>query len=337
MPARPYREPAPIEPDPPPDPAAALARLGNRCSMHAPPPLHRALVGPALIAAVIGGVGFAADGPAAVVLAVAAASFVILAWSPLRLRGFSAALHARGLVLSRRGARSAVLFEDVNEIWLEIDALHSQSGAYLRALRLVDFSGSIHHVPLAVNDAAVLAKAVFHGCSGPLLTDARQALEEGTTLDFGRIQIDREGITVGGARCAWPEIRRATVSHGKVLLYRRWPILAWRTAALDRIPNPAVFVGLVMANVATVRCDDLLLVPLASEPSMSAAIAAEDVRQLAMQTMLAGGGFFALGAAIACVAYSMNSAVLAIGYPPMIFGAVRFFQGLTSYISSPRR
>lgn len=38
MPARPYREPAPVEPDPAPQQPSEAARLGSLRSVHAPPP-----------------------------------------------------------------------------------------------------------------------------------------------------------------------------------------------------------------------------------------------------------------------------------------------------------
>lgn len=331
MAARPYREPASIAPDPPPDPKAALARLGGKRSVHVPPPLHRALLGPVLITAIITVVGLVAEGPPAVVLPCAAASFAILAWSPLRLGGFSAAVHERGLVLSRGRVRSVVPFEDVDEVWFEVAVLHSQSGAYLRALRLREFGGAVHRVPLAVEGGDTLAEAILSACSGPLLAEAKQALREGATLTFGPIQLDRQGISVGGARATWAEIRQASVSHAKLLLYRRWPLVSWRTVSLDRIPNPAVFVGLVMASAAKVQIDDVLLLPFAPEAPAKAWTAAER-RAHALKAMLFGGVVFLIGAAI-----TANSEGRVIAYGAMIVGGWRFFRALVAYLGGAKR
>ncbi|MDC3952905.1 DUF6585 family protein [Polyangium jinanense] len=340
MPGRPYREPAPIDPGPAPEPTAALARLGSLRSVHAPPPLHRALLGPILIAGLVVGVGAAVGGPLAIVAPFGAATLVLLAWSPLRTRGFSAALHAHGLLITQAGVRRPVAFEDVNEVWFEIDRLQGQAGASLLAIRLVDFDGEVHRLPLGVSAAAALADGVLRACSGPLLTEARQALAEGETLTFGHIQLDRAGITVAGARIAWQEVRLAVVQRGKVYLYRRWPIFSWRTLSLARIPNPTVFVRLLMASVPRVRVDDQIIVPFASGDEAVRAQAAEAAKggvELGLQNMLIGGVFFLAGLAITWATYSRHGDTYILAYGPILFGAVRFYQGLAAYRSGPRR
>src|SRR5262249_32792618 len=154
--------------------------------------------------------------------------------------------------------------------WFEVDVLQSQAGASLRGLRLVDYAGRTHHLPLGVVDAGALANAVLRACSGPLVLEARRALDEGGALTFGRIQLDRRGISVAGARLSWPEIRLAVVQRARVFLYRRFPIVSWRTVRLDRIPHPSVFVALVTACARKVRVDDQILVPFATSEEASA-------------------------------------------------------------------
>jgi uncharacterized protein DUF6585 len=337
MSARPYREIPPIEPDPAPQRASEAERIGSLRSVHAPPPLHRALVGPILIAGLIVAFGAVCDAPLSIAGAGAAVTLAILVWPPLRSRGRSAALHAQGLVLGRSGARRVVAFEDVNEVWFEIPVLHSRAGAYVTALRLVDYEGEAHRLFLDVNDGATLANSVLHGCSGPLLVEARRALGEGETLTFGKIQLDRTGITVGGARMAWSEIRLAVMSHGRVHLYRRLPILAWRTVRLDRIPNPAVFGGLIAQCVGRVRIDDLLIAPLASEGQSLRAQAIEGGNESALRAMLVGGLSCAAGATITWFTYSMDNHAYIIAIGPILFGAFRFFQGLAALRFDPPR
>lgn len=306
-------------------------------SVHEPPPLYRALIGPILIAGLIAAAGAALGAPLAIVVAVAAVTLAILAWRPLRIRGWSMALHVHGLVLSRPGNRQVIAFEDVNEVWFEIERLHSQAGAYVRALRLLAYGGQEHQVPLAVNDGATLANSILRGCSVPLLVDAQRALREGETLTFGQIQLDRDGITVGGARMAWCEVRQSVVSHARVHLYRRLPILAWRTVRLDRIPNPAVFVGLVAQCVAKTRIEDHLLAPLAAEVQGRRPLTDEGANELALRQMLFGGLVCIAGVAITWATYSANHHAFYLAYGPILFGAVRFFQGLAALLSGRHR
>jgi len=306
-------------------------------SVHAPPPLHRALLGPLLIAILIVAAGAVFGAPLALLILLAAVTFALLAWGPLRIRGWSAALHAQGVVLSRPATREVVAFADVNEVWFEVDPLHSRAGAYLRALRLVDYAGEEHRLHIAVNEGATLANSVLRGCSGPLLLEAVRALREGETLTFGQIQLDRAGITVNGARVPWGEIRLVVVQHARVLFYRRLPILSWRSVRLDRIPNPTVFVGLVTNCVAKMRIEDHLIAPLASQGEGFRAQTTEEGNGLALRNMLVGGLVCAAGAIFTLASYSANNHAYFLAYGPILFGAVRFFQGLAALLSGPRR
>jgi hypothetical protein len=335
MPARPYRDPAVVDPDPPPDPASELPRLGPLRSTHAPPPLYRSLAGPVLLAGFLLGMGTIAGAPLPAVAPIALVALAILAWSPLSLRGWSADLHAHGLVLSKRGARRVVAFEDVNEVWFEIDTFHNQAGAYLHAMRILDFAGEVHRVPLALIGSAAIVTSVLRECSAPLLVEARQALREGTTLTFGRVQLDRTRITVNGARAAWREIRLAVLQRGTVYLYRRFPILSWRKVHLDRIPNPTVFLGLVAANVARMRVDDAFLLPLAEAMPRNGTTGA-GIDQ-ALRDMLVGGTFFLVGAGITWATYAAHGSSYILAYGPILFGAFRFLRGLIVYVSRSRR
>jgi len=334
-PAPPYRAPVAVEEAGP----SELDRLGAVCSVHAPPPLPRALAGPVLLAGVVLGAGLAAGGPLWLVAPFAAAALAGLAWSPLRQRGLSVALHAEGLVLAGAGTRREVAFEDVNEVWFEVDTLQSRAGASLQAMRLVEHSGAVHRLPLGVNGAAALTSAVLRACSEPLLADARRALADGETLTFGPVLLDRTGITAGGARLPWPSLRLAVVQRARVSLYRRSPIFAWRTVRLDRVPHPTVFLALVMACVAEVRVHDRILVPFATSDERGAALTAQMAAggpDLALRAMLVGGSSFLLGVLIVAATCSSRGAFW-LPYGPIVIGAVWFVRGLRAYLERPRR
>src|SRR5579871_2646867 len=111
----PYRAPPPGEPEPaspPPD-------VGALRSVHSPPPLVKALVGPVAIGAIVGGVVWALGAPVFVGVPGTLLVIALLAFSPLRLRGVRVELHAGGLVLFRGDERSVVPFSEVNETWFE--------------------------------------------------------------------------------------------------------------------------------------------------------------------------------------------------------------------------
>ena len=327
----PFREPAHIEAD-----AAETLQeppIGSPRSVHAPPPLLRALLGPILIA----GAFFAVlvlliEAAPLVGLTISAGALALLAWPPTRIRGREVTLHDKGLVLSRGGSRTVVAFEDVNEVWFEIPLLHSSQGAYLRALRLIEFDGKTHRVPLTLDGGATLARGILRGCSTPLWIEARKALAEGEELTFGQIRLDRSGITVKGACAAWPDIRLARLQPARVAFFRRLPLLPWRTVRLDRIPNPAVFCSLVAQNVKDVRCDDGLMVELDSPGDAAIAERSRaDAKLRALRDMFVGGVLFLIGVGITWASASAHQRYQLIAYGPILFGSVRFVQGAIAF------
>ncbi len=84
---------------------------------------------------------------------------------------------------------------------------------------------------------------------------SRRSIAAGGTVTFGKIQLDREGITVGRARSLWRELRFVLSHIGSLSLFRRWPILAWRSVAMDSIPHPTVFGRLVAEPAPRVEHD----------------------------------------------------------------------------------
>ncbi len=341
LPTRPYREAATVDPEPPPDFATEVARVGPSISVHAPPPLFTALVGPVLLAALVVAGSVLYGLPMVAAVPVGLATLAFLAWPPLRVRGTSVALHAEGMVLSRGGVRRVVPFEDVNEVWFEFDWLDRRSGTPLRAIRLLDFSGQSHRVPLALNDAATLATSVLQGCSTPLLQEARRALALGETLTFGDVRLDRDGITVREARLPWRETRLAVVARARVFFYRRFPILAWRTVRLGRIPNPTVFIGLVMANVSNVRVDDNFVVPLAfgaeASPARLTKAAVQATRNLALRYLLIGGVSFLTAGVLTWRTWGVHGSSDNLATGPVVFGGICLYQALVTYLAGRRR
>lgn len=167
-------------------------------------------------------------------------------------------VHQRGLVVRRRGgATETVLFDDVDEVWIEQSWVRTLpvSFALIHGLRFVSPRGVARRVSIEVEDGLSLLRWVLRRCSDPLLPDARAALAAGETLTFGKVKIDREGITVRGARARWDEIRLLRASLGSMALLRRSTLFAWRTVSLDAVPHPTVFARLVSERVKRVERD----------------------------------------------------------------------------------
>lgn len=89
------------------------------------------------------------------------------------------------------------------------------------------------------DDALTAIQWIVKHCSDRLLPHAQAALRAGETLTFGHVRIDREGI-----------------AFGSDALFKRVPVLSWRTIRLDRIPHPTLFARLFRELAPRVEIDD---------------------------------------------------------------------------------
>jgi hypothetical protein len=262
----PYRSPTAPPSEGAGESVELLARLGSLRSSHRRPPLGRSLAMPGFVAAAVGGVvgsvGLSAKTSSAVPFALggaaAALTFLIVAWESLRDRHVCLDLHAHGLVLKREGARSIVFFDDVDEVWFALERASGYVGeiAQVAGLRFVDRAGKSTFVPLKVEGADAIVRWVHRHCSAPLLDEARKALGEGKPLTFGDVIIDAAGVSVAGAAAPWRELRLVRLQPGRVIFFRRLPLVPWRTVDWTTIPHPTVFVRLVMALAPNVEIDN---------------------------------------------------------------------------------
>lgn len=259
----PYRSP-----EHPPAPTRDVeALLGAPRSTHRPPPLWRALV-PAIVSAVLLVAAcewftrLAHPLPVALfALVPALAVFALTAVEPLRMRGVHVEMFAEGLVVDRRGVRDALLFDDVDTVWFVLAMASSPLGSITRvtALRLVDHEGVAHVVPLQLAELDRIANPILQRCSNVHLPAARAALRDGETLRFGDVNLDAEGVTIGGARATWAEISLVRFQPGRVCFFRRAPLVPWRAVSLEAVPHPLLFSTLVTACAANTEVDDPLV------------------------------------------------------------------------------
>ncbi|WP_394831021.1 hypothetical protein LVJ94_31375 [Pendulispora rubella] len=244
----PYRSPA-EKPEPPQEPKDEASVLGALRSTHAALPLWRGLL-PAIAVVVIlilvaivlapsaGAIVFA------IVLPSAALLFLVLGWSPLRARALRVDLHANGVVVTDATRREVIAFEDVDEVWYDMDSLGTPV-PLIRAIVLVDHQGAKHPVPLTVQNCATIAQWITRQCSDPLMANAVQALRSGETLTFGQVEVDRTGIRTRSWATRWSDLRLVRIAPGRVHLFRRQTVFPWRTVRHDQVPHPSIFVKLV--------------------------------------------------------------------------------------------
>ncbi|MBL9020866.1 MAG: hypothetical protein JNL21_01650 [Myxococcales bacterium] len=294
------------------------------------------MAAPVVLTVLGAGVGTLLGVPAALCVAAALAILGLAGWRAVRDRGLTVVLRSQGVEISRGEKRDAFAFDDVDEVWLELSALHPQAGAPLRALRVVEFGGAVHRVPTAVRESQALVASILRAIQGPLLVDARKALQSGVELNFGFVRVTRDAVVVDGVARSWNEVRRVVVSHGRAHLYGRAPLIAWRTISLGRVPNAPVLLGIIAQCASNMRIDDMLMLPDYSDGAPARPTGHE--RRAALWTIAVGAAVGLLALVVALATYSRGSGFRVIAFGTMVWSGVRVVQGVSVLLrSSPRR
>ena len=259
----PYRV-TPPSPEPAP-PADEQTRLGSVRSVHAPPPSGLSIRALLLNLAVSFGVGtllFLAVGGSSLEAALLLGAVVLVTmvgwWWTRRKPQSRVTLHAGGVVVERPGARDAVIFDDVDALWLECEGRGPwyMRTTFITGVRLNDHSGASHPIPVEGLTACVeIVSWLWRHCSRPLVAEARRALKAGETLTFARVQFDATGIAVDGVRVPWAQMRLVRLQQGRVVFCRRSTYWAWKTIPIQTVPHPGVFLTLIREAAPRVEVD----------------------------------------------------------------------------------
>lgn len=152
-------------------------------------------------------------------------------------------LHESGLVVHEGSTSDVILFEDVDEVWLDLE--HGDKLALINGLRLVDNDGVTHRVPFPLMMPDEVLRSVYQNCSLSLLADARRALDDGEDLTFGDVTVASEGILVGDTGTRWESLDLVRFHSGRIEFFRDRSRRAWRKVKLDEVPHPDLFSTLV--------------------------------------------------------------------------------------------
>ncbi|WP_437780834.1 DUF6585 family protein [Sorangium sp. So ce1097] len=187
------------------------------------------------------------------------AGFAVLAAAALRHRGLRIELYEHGLVVARGEGREIAVFDDVDEVWFDLDRSSTPFGSFvfLRGFRLVEHSGEQRSVPVEVADGQEVARRILQRCSHPLLDEARRAVKDGEALTFGPVRLDRQGIALRDTHVAWGDLSLVRLQSGRIAFFRGQTVFPWRTVSLDTVPHPTVFARLVTERAPRVERDDV--------------------------------------------------------------------------------
>src|ERR1019366_5763769 len=189
----------------------------------------------------------------------AALAVAVIGYGPMRSRHLCVELYAGGVVVSRKGAREVTVFDDVDEIWMNLEQGQGRARAMITSLGLVCHDGTRRLVPTSLlQDAPKLARSILLHCSHPLNAPAGAAVRAGATLTFGTIQVDRIGIRGRRWSARWDELSFVRLASGRIHLFRWQRFIPYKTIRIDRVPHPTVLIKVIQECARKVESGDAL-------------------------------------------------------------------------------
>jgi hypothetical protein len=188
-------------------------------------------------------------------------TLVVIAVAQRAKGGFRILLHEEGIVIEGPRRRDVVSFDDVDELWLKLRFVEMPGvGGYAGVLgaRVVRHDQTTCDVPLGVEDGVRLTNVLTRRCSSHLLPDARAALRAGKTLHFGKVRLDKDGLTIRGSRFRWDDLRFVRLESGRITLVPRAFFRFSKALSLDDFPHPVVLLTLVRELCPRIKVEKIL-------------------------------------------------------------------------------
>jgi hypothetical protein len=147
----------------------------------------------------------------------------------------SVLLYEQGVAVQTKRSRTITRFEDVDELWLDVDAAKGtgprDDTATLRAIRPKEHGGRWQTIPLHV--------------------------ERGESLAFGAVHLNITEIGADGWTINWSELSRVSVRRTRIDLFRRQSqqLVPWRTVSISEVPHPTIFAACVIRCTEAIASD----------------------------------------------------------------------------------
>jgi hypothetical protein len=151
-----------------------------------------------------------------------------------------------GFVLSRGGQHSAFGWGDIVAVWESIREA-GQNGVKLKTIYRYTVqlqNGQKMVFTDTLEDIEKLGRTIQKEVTLRQLSKAREALNTGWTINFGKVGLSVSGIIINKETTPWNQVRSVEVDEGFITIVREGKHFNW-VAKVGSIPNVYVFLALV--------------------------------------------------------------------------------------------
>jgi hypothetical protein len=180
-----------------------------------------------------------------VVLVLSGVTLVVRAF---RNRGLRVLVFPEGLMRLLKGEVQALCWEEVDQVWQKKStgahwAMRAWRGALTLTVQAADgrrmtFDDSLPRL-------AELCQMVCRETLPLLWPQARAAYDAGNTLEFGKLRINRQGLSQGKETVPWSEVQKVKINAAQLLIYKKGKWTHSLAVTVSEIPNSHVLLALL--------------------------------------------------------------------------------------------
>ncbi|MGB3695477.1 MAG: DUF6585 family protein [Spirulinaceae cyanobacterium] len=151
-------------------------------------------------------------------------------------------VYEQGLVDQRKGKPKVIRFENVKNLWLSINQIYGRGLAlYLYTLQTEDskkhkFNNSLS----SIEQLAFLFQNQVWRYQFPI---AMNKFKEGEEVDFGKISLSKEGLSLKNKNLPWFELKQIDLQEGMVFILQKEEGI-WAKFPASGFPNLSLFTAM---------------------------------------------------------------------------------------------
>lgn len=168
---------------------------------------------------------------------------------PLIYRSWRVYIYSEGFAYTRGSKLDAFRWSEIESMWQRVTRRY-MNGIYTGTQHKYTIRG-LNGQQIVLNDRITNVEQVGNIISDMVtrikLPEAIAAFKAGSTINFGSLSVNTQGVGNGKETIAWEQIKEFRVSNGIVTVKKEGKWLNWSSIQVANIPNLFVFFALVGA------------------------------------------------------------------------------------------
>lgn len=152
-------------------------------------------------------------------------------------------LFSEGFRFERGRRSSVVLWDNVSAVWRDSSTIQGSLALLETNLWIQEKDGKMHYLTSFFLEMGRLVEIVLTETARRMVPAMRSQLQNGQTIDFGKLKVSATHLEASGKELAWDDVAAIRVAHGAIDVLRTGNA-SWYYTPIKKMPNYHVFLAL---------------------------------------------------------------------------------------------